>query len=348
MNLQNIPSRGEYSEIRRMFKARDGYVLVGSDYSQQEPHIMAEVAHDENLRQAYEDGKDVYAEIASLAMHRPYREFLEFQTNEDGSWKLDSVGHRIENKEGHKVRSHFKAILLGIMYGKGAPAIADELGMSKEEAQGIIDAFYRAFPNVKGFIEWNLDKARKVGHVDTLWGRRRRLPDMMLDRYSVEPIPGFVRDFNPLAFGSASASVTLTRREREAWAKRMDDAYGRAKKAELVEKAREEGISIVDNSMRVADAERQCCNSVIQGSAADMSKVAMRMMYEDESLKGLDFHILLVVHDEIIGECPEANAKEVSSKIAELMVRACHEKVHMKMKTDVEVTRCWTGDPLGL
>lgn len=347
-NLQNIPAKGEDSKIRRMFRARDGYVLVGSDYGQQEPHIMAEVAHDENMKRAYDEGKDLYAEIASLALKRPYRDFLEFQTNEDGSWKLDATGNRIENEEGHKVRSHFKAILLGIMYGKGATNLAEELKIKKEEAQGIIDSFYKAFPNVKSFIEWNMDKARKVGHVDTLWGRRRRLPDMMLPKYSVTVRDGYVKDFNPLAFGTSLKAMSLSKSEVDSWCAKMDKAYGYAKKADVIEQAAEQGITIVDNSMKVADAERQCCNSVIQGSAADMSKVAMGKMFRDKALNDLGFHILLVVHDEIIGECPEQNAKPVSERIAELMVEACHEKVHMRMKTDVEVTRCWKGDPIGI
>lgn len=341
-NLQNIPSHDD--KIRRMFVARPGYVFVGADYSQQEPHIMAQVSGDENLKRAYEEDRDVYAEIASLATGRKYNDCREFLVNPDGSWVRDAHGERVENKEGHKIRSQFKAILLGLMYGKQTPALAEDLKITRQEAQRIIDAFHKSFPKIGDFIRKNMEFARKNGYVQTLWGRRRRLPDMQLPKYDIRAKEGYVKDFNPFAFGTQGKQYVLTEDDKKAWWKRMDKAYGRERQNVMAE-AEAKGVLITDNSLRVGDAERQCCNSVIQGSAADMSKVAMNKMWRDPTLRELGYRILIVVHDEIIGECPEGNVAKVAKRVQELMVEACYEKVPIKMKTDVEVSKAWKGEP---
>ena len=340
-NLQNIPSHDD--KIRKMFSARDGYVLVGGDYSQQEPHVMAQVAQDANLKRAYDEDRDVYAEMASLATGRAYNDCREFLVNPDGSWVLDSTGNRIENKEGHAIRSQFKAIFLGLLYGKQTPALATDLGVSKQAAQKIIESLYKAFPNIKAYIEWNLGKARRLGHVDSLWGRRRHLPDMQLDKYAITAREGFVNGFNPLDFTAEDKAAALTKADRDYWYARMEKAFGR-QKADVVAEAYEKGVCIVDNSIKVGDAERQCCNSVVQGSAADMTKVAMKLIHFDPELNRLDYHLLIPVHDELIGECPRENAAAVAKRVQELMLQACHEKVHMKAKVDIEVTKVWTGE----
>lgn len=341
-NLQNIPSHDD--NIRRMFVARPGYVLVGSDYSQQEPHILAQVAQDKSLKDAYDNDVDVYAHMANLVTGRPYNDCREFYVNPDGSWKLDEHGARIENKEGHAIRSQFKVILLALMYGKQVNSLSEDLGVSKQQAQKVIDDFYKAFPRVRQYIEGNMEFARKNGYVESLWGRRRRLPDMQLPKYDISAKEGYVRDFNPFAFGTQAKQYQLSEADKKAWWTRMNKAFGRDKQNVIAE-ADAQGVTIVDNSMRLADAERQCCNSVIQGSAADMSKVAMVKMRNDPLLTQLDYHILIAVHDEIIGECPEGNIAQVAKRVQELMVEACHEKVHMKMKTDVEVSKAWKGEP---
>ena len=103
-----------------MFKASDGYVMLSCDYSAQEPRLTVHLAQDEKGIQAYIDGKDLYAEIASLAFNVPYDDCLEFRP--DGT----------HNPEGKERRSRAKAILLGINYDKGIPAIADNLHISKK------------------------------------------------------------------------------------------------------------------------------------------------------------------------------------------------------------------------
>ena len=138
-NLQNIPSHAK--DIRKMFKASDGYVMLSCDYSAQEPRLTVHLAQDEKGIQAYIDGKDLYAEIASLAFNVPYDDCLEFRP--DGT----------HNPEGKERRSRAKAILLGINYDKGIPAIADDLHISKKLAQEIYDAVLNAFPKLKTFRE---------------------------------------------------------------------------------------------------------------------------------------------------------------------------------------------------
>ena len=133
-NLQNIPSHAK--DIRKMFKASDGYVMLSCDYSAQEPRLTVHLAQDEKGIQAYIDGKDLYAEIASLAFNVPYDDCLEFRP--DGT----------HNPEGKERRSRAKAILLGINYDKGIPAIADDLHISKKLAQEIYDAVLNAFPKL--------------------------------------------------------------------------------------------------------------------------------------------------------------------------------------------------------
>ena len=111
-NLQQIPSHNK--EIRKMFRAQDGYVLMSSDYSQQEPKVMAQMCGDEGMLQAYRQGKDLYAQIAAVSFNKPYEECLEF--NPDGT----------TNKEGKDRRTSAKSILLGVLYGRGVPSIAEQ------------------------------------------------------------------------------------------------------------------------------------------------------------------------------------------------------------------------------
>lgn len=98
--------------------------------------------------------------------------------------------------------------------------------------------------------------------------------------------------------------------------------------------------------MRISDAERQVVNSIIQGSAADMSKMAIIKIANDPLMKELDFHIQILVHDEIIGECPIANAKRVAERLTQLMIEASNEKLDIPMKCDSTISDRWTGDEL--
>lgn len=333
-NMQNIPSHNK--EIRRMFRAQPGFVLISSDFSQQEPRTLAHMSQDEHLIQAYIDGKDIYAWIAEKIYKVPYDECKEFRP--DGT----------KNPEGKKRRDSVKSIILGIMYGRGAKAIAEQLNCSTKEAQKIVDQFYDSFPKVKKWMDSVLGNARRYGFVETAWGRKRRLPDVQLPKYDFELLSGGPSTFDPLNFDDDQGEATVDPSVVAKYTRLLDKTWGGKEKRDIIMKAREEGIKITDNGGKIADAERQCVNSVIQGSAADMSKLAMVAIHNDKRLQELDCHILIPVHDEVICECPEEHAKEVSERLTSLMIGAAKERISVPMKCDAEVTYCWYGETLDI
>ena len=327
-NLQNIPSHNK--EIRQMFKAQDGYVLIGGDYSQQEPRLTAHCSNDEKMKESYHQGKDIYATIASLAFDKPYEECKEFR--EDGT----------VNPEGKERRSQAKAIVLGVTYGKGIPAIGEDLGISTKKAQAVYDKVMESFPMLEKFMHETQKKARDLGYVETPWGRRRHLTDMQLDPYEFSYSENVV-NFDPLSFDS-DVPAGVPEKVKNMYRKKLNDAYGWRKKNDIIQSALSQGIKIRDNGAFIAQAERQCVNSVIQGGAADMAKIAMINISNDPIMKDLDFHLLICVHDEIIGECPEENAKKASERLAELMIDAPKGKIDIPMKVDCELSYNWYGE----
>ena len=124
----------------------------------------------------------------------------------------------------------------------------------------------------------------------------------------------------------------------------MNKAYGRKAKAEVISEAKRKHIIIKDNGGKIAQATRQCVNARIQGSAADLTKLAMIELNKSTELKELGFRILIPVHDEIIAECPEENAKKCSELLASVMSHAAEEILEMPIKCDVEITRQWYGE----
>lgn len=329
-NLQNIPSHNK--EIRKMFKAQDGYVLIGADYSQQEPMVTAHLSNDKKMQDAFIHGKDIYATIAGLAFHKPYEECLEFR--EDGT----------VNPAGKERRTQAKSIVLGILYGRQIPSIAEQLGVSTREAQDIYDAVLRAFPQLAKFIDESQAMAKELGYVTTAWGRRRHLKDMQLDPYEFS-YSGNVTNFDPLAFGK-SVSVEVPESVKKSYIKQLERAYGWQKKNQIIQQALAQGIKIKDNGGYIAQAERQCVNARVQGSAADMAKLAMIAINNDPRMKELDFHLLIQVHDEVIGECPEENMKEASERLSYLMRTAPSHLIKLPFRCDCEITRNWYGESI--
>lgn len=327
-NLQNIPSHNK--EIRHMFKAQDGYVLIGGDYSQQEPMVTAHLSKDRKMKEAFMNGKDIYATIASLAFHKPYEECKEFRP--DGT----------VNPAGKERRTQAKSIVLGILYGRQIPSIGEQLGVSTKEAQGIYDAVLKAFPELAQFIKDSQAMARTEGYVTTAWGRRRHLHDMKLERYEFS-YSGKVTNFDPLAFGS-EVSTEVPKKVKDNYIKQLDKAFGWKKKNDIIQKALAEGIKIKDNGGFIAQAERQCVNARVQGSAADMAKLAMISINNDKRMKELDFHLLICVHDEVIGECPKENAKEAKERLSYLMRKAPSHLIELPFKCDCEVSYNWYGE----
>lgn len=329
-NMQNIPSKNH--DIRQMFVASPGNVLMSSDYSQQEPKVMTVMCQDPMMIEAYQNGKDLYASIASLAFNKPYEECLEFRP--DGT----------TNKEGKARRSQAKSILLGILYGRGLNSVAEQLHTTKRKAQEIQDKVFKGFPAIKQFEDDTKYMAETYGFVTTFWGRKRRLPDMQLPEFEFKWKDGY-GDVDPLAFDT---EVTETEVPEDIQKKYISKLHRNPfKKKPIYAEAEAEGIIITDNGGKIADATRQCVNSRIQGSAADLTKLAAIEIYNNERLRELGFKLLVPVHDEFIAECPKEHAKECAELFSKCMSDAARD-MNIPISTDVEVTERWYGELLNI
>lgn len=324
-NLQQIPS-GDKS-IRMLFKSSENHILVGDDYSQQEPRCLAAFSNDETMINSYKHNKDLYAMIASSVYHNNYEDNLEHYP--DGSI----------NVEGKKRRSSCKSLLLGLMYGRGVASIAEQIHGTVEEAQEIIDNFYNEFPKVKQWMDDSVAFAKKNGYVTDLWGRHRRLPDIQLPKYEVKNLDkSKLTTFNP--FLNCTDRV-IKDNKVEYYKELLEKVRNRKEYEKIKDLALKENIEIKDNSGFIAQAERQCVNSRIQGSAASMTKQAMLDIYNDSLLRKLGFKLLISVHDELIGECPLDNREQVADRLSEVMKNAATSKCNVPFKCDAEISTCW-------
>lgn len=155
------PNLQQQSKLaRKMFTADEGHLILGADFSAQEPRLLAHYTQDPILLDIYRRGVDLYSTYASLHYNRPYEEVYK---NADGS----------DTKE----RKQFKVVILAIMYGMTEKSLAETLGIHELEAKNLIDSFMDGSPQVKQWIENNKKQARMLGYVETLAGRKRRLPE---------------------------------------------------------------------------------------------------------------------------------------------------------------------------
>lgn len=328
-NLQQIPSHNH--ELRLLFKARDGYIMMSSDFSQQEPRLLSQFSHDENMINAYKQGKDLYATIAAGVYHNKYEDNLEF----------NPITKQLQ-PEGKARRSSVKSLLLGIMYGRGVTSIAEQIHGTKEDAQKIVDDFYASFPKVKTWIDNTQETARKTGYVEDLWGRRRRLPDLLLPKYDIKLINKDKGSgaFNP--FIGCKDRVDESSNKLLAKYKQRCENIKYAKEYERIQaEALAEGVEIHSNTGFIAQAERQCVNARIQGSAATMTKKAMINLFKDKRLNELGFKIMIGVHDELIGECPLENREECAERLTTIMRNAAADICEVPFKCDAELSTCW-------
>ena len=327
-NLQNIPSHEK--AIRMMFKASDGYVMVGSDFSQQEPRLLASYAGDENMIGAYKQGKDLYATIASKIYHNDYWDNMEHK--EDGT----------PSPDGKKRRSSVKGLLLGIMYGMGSASLAATIKGTIQDAQKIIDDFYKEFPKVKKWIDKTNYDAKVNGYVEDMWGRRRRLPDIQMPKFEVsyKDETSSAIDFNPI-LGTLGIVKKEVNPKIAKYEKLLNEAKDRRSVDMIKNNAKKEGVVINDNGGFISRAERQCVNARVQGGAATMSKKAMIKVHHDDVLKQLGFRLMLAVHDELIGECPKDNADKVADRLCELMKSAAVPECVTPFKCDPTIENVW-------
>ena len=230
-NLQNIPTRTELgSEIRRMFVAENGHVLVDADYSQIELRLLAHIADDAAMQQAFLSGADIHTATAAQVFHVPPEEVT------------------------HQMRSSCKAVNFGIVYGISPFSLAQDIGVTQKEAKAYMDRYFEKYAGVKRYMETVVEKAREQGYVETLMHRRRNLPELTSAR------------FNLRSFG-----------------------------------------------------ERVALNMPIQGTAADIMKIAMVRVYRRLKAEGLAARLIMQVHDELIVECPAQESARVEALLAEEM-----------------------------
>ena len=230
-NLQNIPTRTDLgSEIRKMFLPSPGNVLVDADYSQIELRLLAHISGDEAMQKAFRDGADIHAATAAQA----FRVSPEDVTPE--------------------MRRNAKAVNFGIVYGISAFSLSQDIGVSVAEAKAYMDGYFAAFPGVRRYMDGVIEQARANGYVETLFHRRRELPELSASKYSVR------------SFG-----------------------------------------------------ERVALNMPIQGAAADLMKLAMVAVWRRLRTDCPAAKLVLQIHDELIAECPEADAAKVAQILREEM-----------------------------
>lgn len=338
-NMQNIPSHA--TDIRHMFRASPGYVLLSSDYSAQEPRLTAFIGNEPQMIQAFVEGRDVYATIASIAFNVPYEKCLEFHP-ETHEYQPDGKARRGEAK----------TILLGITYGRSIPSIADQLygtnsDMSDDEkfkkAQNVYDSVMVAFPGLRNLMLYSQDFARKHGYVETILGRRRHLPDMTLPEFEFKALKGYVNpDIDPLDVSTLDNRSEIPQRVIDALTQEFASYKYFGQIAKRTKELYEENIKVINNRPKINDAVRQCLNSRIQGSAADQTKMAILLLENSEEWKRIGGRILIPVHDEILAEVPIENYQKGAELLSSLMCKAA-EFLPFPSKCDVEISYRWYG-----
>lgn len=323
------------------------YVVMSSDFSQQEPKILAFCSADENMIDAFKHNRDIYSTIAALSFNRTYEECSEYYFDEDGN-KTDQV-----NREGKERRSQAKSIVLGITYGRSTKTVGDQLfGKNKEmteddrtkAAQGVYDAVLNSFPNLRAFMNKAQSDARKYGYVETILGRRRHIPDMQLPPYEFKAGRGYVNpDIDPLD------PKTLKNKNEipERIVKKLEQEFANYKyKGQIYKRIREleenEHIRVINNTKKITDATRKCVNSIIQGSAAELTKIAILKVFNNEEWNRLGGRVILQVHDELIAEVPMRNAARAGEILSTLMSEAGNF-LPFTISCDVTTSFRWYG-----
>ena len=250
-NLQNIPIRTELGrEMRKFFVGGEGKVLVDADYSQIELRVLADLSNDENMINAFNNGDDIHTITASQVFGLP----VELVTKE--------------------LRSRAKAVNFGIVYGIGAFSLAKDIGVTRKEAQEYISNYLATYSGVDRYMTHMIELAKDRGYSETLFNRRRYLPEL-------------------------SSS----------------------------------------NHMMRAFGERVARNMPIQGTAADIIKIAMVKVDKRLTDEKMQSKLILQVHDELIVEAPESEAQKALRIVTEEMESACKMKV--KLRADGAIGKDW-------
>ena len=245
-NLQNIPVRLELGrELRKVFiPESDEYCFLDADYSQIELRVLAHIAEDESLIEAFRSGQDIHRMTASQVFHVPFEEVTSLQ------------------------RSNAKAVNFGIIYGKGSFTLAQDLEITRKEAEEYINAYFARYPKIKGFMDDTIKNGAKNGYVATLWNRRRAMPELQSS-----------------------------------------------------------------NFIQRAAGERAAMNMPIQGSAADIIKLAMIKVHQALKDGGYKSRLILQVHDELLIE----THKDEKEAVAKILKENMEQAADLLVPLDVDV-----------
>ena len=250
-NLQNIPTRTERgNQLRRLCTAGEGMVLVDADYSQIELRVLAHIAEDERMTAMFKSGVDIHTETASEVFGVPKEQVTP------------------------QLRRNAKAVNFGIVYGISAYSLSRDIGVGTAEAKAYMDAYLSFYEGVKAYRERVVEQARERGWVETMWHRRRDMPELRNTKKSIQ------------SFG-----------------------------------------------------ERVALNMPIQGTAADIIKLAMVRVSERLRNEGYAAKLILQIHDELIVECPEAEAEGVCRLLTEEMERVT--KLRLPLVAESHSGRNW-------
>ena len=313
-----------------------------------EPRLTAHLADDPAMKQAYAEGKDLYCVIASKVFNNNYEDNLEFYPEGtiitlDGNQVV--CGHKTHlNKEGKERRAISKQILLAITYGMAPSTLAKRLGKTNQEAQEIFDSFFKSFPKVEELIKNSKEFLRTHGYVEDWAGRRRHLTDYFLNPYEAaykneEEL--IEKTFNPIL---GCENRPLMDNTLAAWVARAKTTKNNKEFEQLAKEANESGIILTANSGRIAQSERQCLNSRIQGGAGSLTKLAMIQINNSQELNERDAHLVMTIHDEVMLECPALYAEEVSEILPRIMIDAAAPYISVGMKCDPAVEFRWAVD----
>ena len=290
---------------------------------------------------AFKEGKDIYATIASIAFNVPYEQCLEFHPET----------HEYQ-PEGKARRGEAKTIVLGICYGRSVVTIGDQLygkdaSLSSDEktkkAQGVYDSVLKAFPNLRSLMISAQKDASTKGYVETILGRRRHLPDMQLPPFEFVAMPGYVNpDIDPLDPNTLKNKSSIPDRIVKQLTQELNSYKYFGQIVRRTKELYEQKIKVINNKSKITDASRQCVNSIIQGSAADMTKMAILRLSEDEEWNRIKGRLLVPVHDELICEVPIEHWKEGGRLLSKLMSDA-GQFLPFPINCDVETSLRWYG-----
>ena len=223
----------------------------------------------------------------------------------------------------------------------GAGTLAARTGKTRQEAQEIFDNFFRSFPKVEELINSSKESLRQHGYVEDWAGRRRHLTDYFLNPYEAtykDEATVFEKTFNPII---GCENRPLMDSDLAIWLAKAKATRNNKDFEQVAKDALAKGVILSANTGRIAQAERQCLNARIQGSAASLTKLAMIQIHNSQELKDLDAKLVMSIHDEVMLECPALYAEQVSEILPRIMIEAAAPYISIPMKCDPAVESRW-------